>query len=206
MLYRRESRDGARRESPARREGRPRLQETFKEIAMSCCDCGAENTGVITFQGNPMTLLGTIRKVGDEAPDFTVIKNDLTPGGLSDYRGRKVLIASVPSLDTGVCDLETKRFNKEASSVPGVQIITVSMDLPFAQARWCGAAGVNNLLTMSDYMEADFGLKYGLLIKELRLLTRAVVVVDESGKIAYQEIVPEVTNQPDYEAALRAVK
>ena len=176
---------------------------------MSCgCGCGCDNEhgGLITFQGNPMTLLGKRVKVGDAAPDFTVVKNDMSPGKLSDYKGKKVLISVVPSLDTGVCDLQTKRFNTEASKLPNVQILTISMDLPFAQARWCGAAGVENLLTMSDYKDADFGMKYGLLIKELRLLTRAVVVVDENGKIAYLEIVPEVTNHPNYDAALAAVK
>lgn len=173
---------------------------------MSCCCNGNEHAGVITFQGNPMTLLGTINVIGDKAPDFTVAKNDLSPGKPSDYRGKKVLISVVPSLDTGVCDLQTKRFNSEASKLPNVQILTISMDLPFAQARWCGAAGVQNLVTMSDYKDADFGMKYGLLIKELRLLTRAVLVVDEAGILRYQEIVPEVTNHPNYDAALAAVK
>ncbi len=173
---------------------------------MSCaCDSG-EHKGMITFQGNPMTLVGTINRIGMPAPDFTVVKNDLTPAKLSDYLGKKVLISVVPSLDTGVCDLQTKRFNTEASNLPNVQILTISMDLPFAQARWCGAAGVKNLVTLSDYRDADFGLKYGLLIKELRLLTRAVLAVDETGKLIYQEIVPEVTNHPNYEAALAAVK
>lgn len=173
---------------------------------MGCCDDVRENTGVITFKNTPMTLLGTINRVSDQAPDFTVVKNDMTPGKLSDYKGRKVLISSVPSLDTGVCDLQTRRFNTEASNLPNVQILTISMDLPFAQARWCGATGVKSLITMSDYRDADFGVKYGLLIKELRLLARAVIVVDEKGAIAYQEIVPEVTNHPDYDAALAAVR
>lgn len=173
---------------------------------MSCCDCGKENPGIITFQGNAMTLMGTINKVGEAAPDFVVVKNDLTPGRLSDFKGKKVLISVVPSLDTGVCDLQTRRFNEEASKHPNIQILTISMDLPFAQARWCGAAGVDKLITMSDYKDADFGMKYGFLVKELRLLTRAVVVVDESGKIVYQEIVPEVTDQPNYDAALAAIR
>lgn len=173
---------------------------------MSCCNQNNENKGIITFQGTPMTLLGTINAVGSAAPDFTVSKNDLSPGRLSDYKGKKVLISVVPSLDTGVCDMQTRRFNEDASKLPNTQILTVSMDLPFAQARWCGAAGVKNLLTMSDYKEADFGLKYGLLIKELRLLTRAVIVVNPDGVIAYQEIVPEVTNHPNYDAALAAAK
>lgn len=173
---------------------------------MSCCCNGNEHTGVITFQGNPMTLVGTINLIGAKAPDFTAAKNDLSPGKLSDYLGKKVLISAVPSLDTGVCDLQTRRFNSEAAKLSNVQVLTLSMDLPFAQARWCGAAGVSNLVTMSDYKEADFGIKYGLLIKELRLLARAVLVVDETGVLRYQEIVPEVTNHPDYDAALAAVR
>lgn len=165
-----------------------------------------ENKGVIKFKGNDMTLLGDIRKVGEKAPDFKVLKNDLSPASLSSFAGKTVLISVVPSLDTGVCDMQTRRFNEEASKLPNVQILTISMDLPFAQGRWCGAAGVKNLLTLSDHYEADFGLKYGLVIKELRLLTRAVIVVDPSGKIKYSEIVPEVTSHPNYEAALAAAK
>lgn len=171
------------------------------------CSCGNnEHQGIITFKGTPMTLVGNINQVGKQAPDFTVVKNDLTPGKLSDYAGKTVLISVVPSLDTGVCDLQTKRFNQAASSLPNVQILTISMDLPFAQARWCGAAGVTNLLTMSDYKDADFGLKYGLLIKELHLLSRAVLAVDEKGTLIYQQIVPEVASHPDYDAALAAVQ
>lgn len=173
---------------------------------MGCCNDAKENSGIVTFKDNPVTLVGDIRKVGDAAPDFTVTKNDMTPGKLSDFKGKKVLISVVPSLDTGVCDLQTKRFNSEASKLDNVQILTISMDLPFAQGRWCGAAGVKDLITLSDYKDADFGLKYGLLIKELRLLARAVILVDEKGVIAYQQIVPEVTNHPDYEAALAATK
>lgn len=171
------------------------------------CDCGGnENKGVIKFKGNPMTLLGTMNRVGMQAPDFTVLKNDLSPVKLSDFKGKKVLISVVPSLDTSVCDLQTRRFNEEAGKIPNVQVITISMDLPFAQARWCGAAGVKNLITASDHRDADFGAKYGLLIKELRLLTRAVLLVDEKGILAYQEIVPEVTTHPNYDAALAAAK
>lgn len=176
---------------------------------MSCCGgCGdtAIHQGVITFQGKPMTLEGTINRVGLEAPDFTALKNDLTPARLSDYRGRKVLISVVPSLDTVACDMQTRRFNIEASQLPNVQPLTISMDLPFAQARWCGAAGVSNLVTLSDHRTADFGLKYGLLIRELRLLTRAVLIVDENGKLIHQEIVPEVSDPADLDKALAAAK
>lgn len=175
-------------------------------VYVSGCEGARENTGVVTFKGKPVTLLGKIRQVGDQARDCTVVKNDMTTAKISDFKGKKILISVVPSLDTGVCDLQTRRFNTEASNLPNVQILTISMDLPFAQARWCGAAGVQNLVTLSDYRDADFGLTYGLLIKELRLLARAVIVIDEKGKIAYQEIVSEVTNHPDYDKALAAVK
>lgn len=173
---------------------------------MSCaCDDG-EHTGIITFQGNPMTLSGTINRIGLTAPDFTAVKNDMSPAKLSDYKGKKILISAVPSLDTEICDLQTKRFNNEASQIPNTQILTISMDLPFAQSKWCGATDTNKLITLSDHKDADFGLKYGLLIKELRLLTRAVLAINENGKLIYQEIVPEATNHPNYEAALTAVK
>lgn len=175
---------------------------------MSCgCGCGCGGSaGRVTFKGTPMTLLGEAQHVGSLAPDFSVVKNDLSEAKLSDFRGKKVLISVVPSLDTGVCDLQTRRFNEAAAGLPNVQILTISMDLPFAQGRWCGQAGVKNLLTLSDHRDADFGLRYGLLIKELRLLTRAILVVDEKGTIIYQEIVPEIANHPNYEAALAAVK
>lgn len=173
---------------------------------MSCaCDSG-EHKGFVKFAGNPMTLLGNINRVGMPAPDFTVVGNDLAPVKLSAYKGKKILISVVPSLDTGVCDLQTRRFNTEAGKYPNVKILAISMDLPFAQKRWCGAAGVENLVTLSDYKDADFGMKYGLLIKELRLLARAVLVIDEKGNLVYQDIVPEMTNHPDYDKALAALK
>lgn len=167
----------------------------------------SERTGVITFKGDPLTLVGDELKVGDKAPGFTALANDLSPKSLSDYAGKVVIISSVPSLDTPVCDLQTRRFNSEAGALgDGVTILTLSMDLPFAQARWCGAAGVDQLVTLSDHKDAEFGANYGLLIKELRLLARAVLVVDKSGVIRYQQIVPEVTTEPDYDAALAAAK
>lgn len=172
---------------------------------MSCCNA-KENTGIVTFLNNPVTLLGELRKVGDVAPDFTVLKNDLSPATLAEFRGQKVLISSVPSLDTGVCDLQTRRFNNDASVIPNARILTISMDLPFAQARWCGAAGIKNLVTLSDHRDADFGLKYGLLIREFRLLARAILVVNEEGVITHQEIVPEIGSHPNYDAALAAAK
>lgn len=160
----------------------------------------------ITFGGDQVTLVGNEVKEGDQAPDFTVLSNDQKEVKLSDYQGKIRLIAAVPSIDTGVCSEETKRFNEEADKLDNVQILTISMDLPFAQQRWCAANGVNNLDTLSDHRSADFGKKYGALIQELRLLARAVFVVDSNDKVTYVEYVSEATNHPDYEAALTAAK
>ena len=166
-----------------------------------------ERTGVITFKGGPLTLVGPELKVGSKAPEFTATGNGLSPVKLSDYAGKVVLISSVPSLDTHVCDIQTRRFNEEAASLgDDVVILTVSMDLPFAQARWCGAAGIDKIVTASDYAEREVGLKYGLLIKELKLLARAVFVVGKDGTVKYVQIVPEVTTEPDYAAAIKAAK
>lgn len=166
-----------------------------------------ETKNAVTFAGNPLTLLGPQLKAGDPAPDFTALDTEMQPVSLKDFAGKVVVISSVPSLDTPVCDLQTRRFNAEASALgPQVQILTLSMDLPFAQKRWCGAAGVVQLKTLSDHREAAFGLAYGLLIKELRLLARAVLVVDRDGKIAYRQLVAEVTHEPDYDDAVKAVK
>ena len=166
-----------------------------------------ERTGVVAVDGNPLTLLGEEMKVGREAPDFTVLDNGLQPVKFSDFKGKVVVLASVPSLDTPVCDTEVRRFNKEAANLgDNVEIVTISMDLPFAQARWCGAAGVDRVTTLSDHNMADFGAKYGLLIKELRLLARAVLVVDAAGTVAYSQVLDDITKEPDYEAALGAVR
>lgn len=164
-----------------------------------------ERTGVITFGGNPMTLLGPELKVGQKAPDFKVLANDLTEVTLADSAGKVRLISVVPSLDTGICDRQTRRFNEEATKFPSVEVLTISMDLPFAQARWCGAAGVDRVQTLSDHREASFGLAYGLLIKELRLLTRAVIIVDAEDVVRYVQIVPEVRTEPDFDEALKAL-
>ena len=162
---------------------------------------------MVTMQGNPLTLLGDEVKVGDRAPDFEVIDNDLAPVKISSFRGKICIIASVPSLDTPVCEIETKKFNEEAAGLgPDVALLTISMDLPFAQKRWCGAAGVTSVQTLSDHRDASFGTSYGVLIKELRLLARAVFVVDRDDIVRYVEIVKEITSEPDYEAALNAVK
>ena len=166
-----------------------------------------ERKGEITFQGNPLTLLGSTINVGDAAPDVVLLGNDLSPVQLSAYKGKVCVISVVPSLDTPVCDIQTRKFNEEAGSLgENVAILTMSMDLPFAQARWCGAAGVDKVATLSDHRDAAFGEAFGLLIKELRLLARAVLVVDQEGIIQYIQLVKEVTEEPDYSAVLEAVK
>ncbi|MFS0864541.1 thiol peroxidase [Fredinandcohnia sp. 179-A 10B2 NHS] len=160
----------------------------------------------VTFKGNPVTLLGSEVKVGDKAPDFTVLANDLSPVTLADSKGSVRLISVVPSLDTGVCDAQTRRFNEEASTLGNVKVLTVSVDLPFAQKRWCGANGIENVQTLSDHRDLSFGEAYGVGIQELRLLARAVFVVDSTDTVAYVEYVPEATDHPNYEAALEAAK
>jgi thiol peroxidase len=165
-----------------------------------------EHTGIVTMKGNPLTLIGKEVKVGDPAPDFEVLDNDLSPVKFSSFRGKVCVISSVPSLDTPVCDMETRRFNQEANRLSAdVQILTISTDLPFAQKRWCGAAGVDKVVTLSDHRNASFGTAYGVLIKELRLLARSVFVVDREGIIRYIQMVKEITEEPDYEAIMDAV-
>lgn len=166
-----------------------------------------ERTGIITFKGNPMTLLGPELKVGDRAPEFVVVDNALTPVTLGSYAGKIRVISAVPSLDTPVCDTETRRFNQEAAELPAnVVVLTVSLDLPFAQKRWCGAAGIDRVITLSDYRDRSFGQNYGVLIKELLLLSRTIFVIDAGDTIRYIQRVPEVTSEPDYGAVLSAVK
>jgi thiol peroxidase len=166
----------------------------------------AERTGVITMKGHPLTLVGQEVQVGAPAPDFEVLANDLSPFKLSSLKGKVAIICSVPSLDTPTCDIETRWFNEEAAKLgPDVQILTISMDLPFAQKRWCGAAGVERVTTYSDHREAAFGQTYGVLIKELRLLARAVFVVDQDGMVRAAQIVPELANEPNYDEVLKAV-
>ncbi|AST92852.1 thiol peroxidase [Sutcliffiella cohnii] len=159
----------------------------------------------ITFKGNQVTLLGTEVKVGDQAPNFSVLANDLSEVTLDNSKGQKRIISVVPSIDTGVCDAQTRRFNEEASNL-NVKVLTVSMDLPFAQKRWCGANGIENVEVVSDHRDASFGEAYGVLIKELRLLARAVFVIDSNDKVTYVEYVSEATNHPNYEAAIEAIK
>jgi thiol peroxidase len=166
-----------------------------------------ERHGLITMKGNPLTLIGDEVKVGERAPDFTVFDNDLSPVQFSSYRGKICVLSSVPSLDTPVCDLETRRFNEEASRLgPDILILTISMDLPFAQKRWCAAAGVNKVQTLSDHRDASFGTSYGVLIKELRLLARAVFLVDRQGTIQYIQFVKDLSKEPDYEGLLSTLK
>jgi thiol peroxidase len=178
-----------------------KIQTSFKEGHMN------EYPNAVTLHGNPMTLVGDPIQVGDTAPDATLIDNEMKPVSLSSYRGKVVVLATVPSLDTPVCDMETRRFNSEATKLSDdVVILTVSVDLPFAQKRWCGAAGVDRVITLSDHREAALGRAYGLLIKELRLLARAVLVLDRDGIVRHRQLVKEVGDEPDYEAALAAAK
>lgn len=165
-----------------------------------------ERHGKVTFKGNPLTLIGPEVKVGSQAPGFQVLGQDLAPVTLASFKGKTLLVSVVPSLDTPVCDAQTKRFNQEAAKLPDVQILTVSMDLPFGQKRWCGTAGVDKVTTVSDHRDASFGTAWGVLIKELRLLARAIFIVDNAGTVRYVEYVPEVASHPNYDAALAAVR
>lgn len=167
-------------------------------------------TGVVTFKGNPITLGGPEIRVGQPAPDFSVLDNGLQPVRLKDAKGKVVIVGSVPSLDTSVCDTETRRFNQEASNLgEGIEIWTVSMDLPFAQKRWCGAAGVDRVKTLSDFRERSFGENYGVLIQDGPLAgveARAVFVVGKDGNVKHVEYVKEIAEEPDYEGALKAAR
>lgn len=159
----------------------------------------------ITFNGDPITLVENQVKVGDTAPDFLVVDNTLKDLTLSDTKGKRIFV-TVPSLDTSVCDMEVRKFNEEASKLDDVTVYVISMDLPFAQVRWCGNAGVDRVKTVSDYKQKSFGKNYGALIEEFCFLTRAIFVVDENNKITYVEYCKDVVNEPDYESALNAVK
>lgn len=161
----------------------------------------------VTFNNDPVTILGNEVSVGDEAPDFTVLANDLSPVTFSDSKGTVRLISVVPSLDTGVCSAQTRKFNEEAASLgKDVSILTISADLPFAQKRWCAAEGIEAVQTLSDHRDLSFGEAYGVIIEELRLLTRAIFVVDKDNKVTYVEYVAEATDHPDYEKAIAAAK
>ena len=166
-----------------------------------------ERKGAVTFKNNPITLIGPELKAGDKAPDFKALGKGLVEVSLADTKGKTRLISVVPSLDTPVCEVQTKRFNEEASKLPAnVAVLTLSMDLPFAQSRFCGAQHADKITTLSDHRDASFGKGYGVLIKELRLLTRAVFIVGPDDKIQYAEYVKEVTSHPDYDKALNVLK
>lgn len=165
-----------------------------------------ERSGATTLMGNPMTLVGPELKKGDSAPDFELIDGSMKPVRLSDTPAKVKIFSVVPSLDTPVCDAQTKRFNEEAASLPDVEIYTVSMDLPFAQKRWCGAFGIDKVKMLSDHKTASFGEHYGTLIKELRIESRAIFVLDKDNKVQHAEYVKEVADYPDYESAMAAVK
>ena len=165
-----------------------------------------ERAGATTMRGNPMTLVGPELKAGEKAPDFTALDNGMKPVKLSDTGHKTRIFSVVPSLDTPVCDAQTKRFNEEAGQLPDVDIYTVSMDLPFAQKRFCNAFTLDKVKMLSDHRDASFGTSYGTLIKELRILSRAIFVVGPDDKIKYVEYVPEVSQHPNYEAALAAAR
>lgn len=164
-------------------------------------------TGLVTARGKPLTLVGHPVKVGDPAPDFAAVANDMTEKHLSDYHGKTVILSTVPSLETAVCDKETRTFNEKAAALPGdIVILTVSMDLPFTQKKWCGAAGIDKVITLSDSKLRQVGDLYGLRVQETGLLARAVTVIGPDGVIRYQQIVAEITTEPDYDAALAAAQ
>ncbi len=166
-----------------------------------------ERTGIVTIKGNPLTLMRQEVKVGDKAPDFVVLDAELKEVRLKDFAGKVKVISVTPSLDTPVCDLQARRFNQEASFLPDrVVFLNISMDLPFAISRFCTSAGIEKVKALSDHREASFGLAYGVLIKELRLLARSIFIIDENDVIRYAEIVPEVTDHPNYERALSELK
>lgn len=166
-----------------------------------------ERAGLVAMKGDGLVLLGDAVEIGQKVPDFEVAANDLSAVKFSSFADKKCIISAVPSLDTSVCDTMTRRFNEEAGKLgDDVAVLTISMDLPFAQSRWCGSAGIENVQTLSDHRDASFGAGFGVLIKGLRLLARAVFVVDGQGVLKYSQIVPELTDEPDYQAALKAVK
>lgn len=165
-----------------------------------------KNSQLVTFLGNPITLIGDQVKVGDKAQNFTVLANDLKPIEFASLKDSVKIISAVPSIDTGICALQTKRFNQEAAKLENVNILTISCDLPFAMKRFCGAEGIERVVTASDHKNTDFSSKYGLLIEELRLTARAVIVVDKDDTVRYVEIVKEIATEPDYDKAIEVVK
>jgi len=166
-----------------------------------------EQTGIVHFRGTPVTLIGPALKAGDKAPEFQLVDTDLRPVGLDDFAGKTLIICTVPSLDTPVCDAETRKFNQEAEQLPeDVKILVVSLDLPFAQKRWCAASGADRVNILSDYRDRSFGPAYGVLIKELQLLSRSIFVIGPDDILRYVHHVPEITDQPDYAAVIEAAR
>lgn len=166
----------------------------------------SERTGLVTFAGNPVTLTGNAIKEGDIAPDFTGVNQALQPVSLSAFKGKTVVIAIYPSIDTGICQKQNRKFNEIAGSMKDVAVLSVSLDLPFAHKRFCAAEGLDSIVTLSDYKEREFGNKYGFLIKELALLARGTVIIDKKGVVQWVEIVPEITTEPDYDVALQKIE
>jgi thiol peroxidase len=173
-------------------------------VAAGCASSGAvERAGLVTMRGNPIVLVGAPIRVGDEAPDASVVANDMSTQRLSDWRGRVVILSTVPSIDTPVCDKETRTFNERVALLgPDVVCLTVSRDLPMAQKRWCGANGIERVVTLSDARDREVGAAYGVEVRETRLLARAVFVIDRDGVVRHEEIVSELATEPDYDAAL----
>lgn len=163
----------------------------------------SERKNIVKFAGNDVTLVGSEVKTGDVAPDFTGTNQKLEPVSLSSFKGKTVVIAVYPSIDTGICQLQNKRFNQVAGNLKDVVVLSVSLDLPFAHKRYCAAENLDSIITLSDYKEREFGNKYGFLIKELALLARGTVIIDKNGIVKYVEFVPEITTEPDYDTALK---
>src|SRR5574344_307091 len=165
-----------------------------------------KNYGIVTFLSQPMTLLGDIIKVGMKAPDFQVVNKELKNVNLHDFEGKIRVISAVPSIDTGICDLQTRRFNEEASKMKDVAFLSVSCEIPFALNRYCGTAGIDNIVMLSDHLTTDFGLKYGFLIEELRILTRGIIIIDKDNTVKYVQIVKEIAGHPDYDKAMEQLR
>jgi len=188
------------------------IAATLAAAVSGCCATPAapsspERAGLVTQRGTPIVLVGMPVAVGDEAPDFAVVANDMSEKRLSDWRGSVVILSTIPSVDTPVCDRETRTFNERIAELgEGAVCLTVSRDLPFAQKRWCGANGIERVVTLSDHRHLEVGARYGLAIQSTGLLARAVFVIDRDGVVRHQEIVAELATEPDYEAALAAAR
>ncbi len=165
-----------------------------------------KNEGIITFNGQPMTLVGEMTRTGEKAQDFSVLDTSMKTVNLSDYKNKTRVISVVPSIDTGICSAQTRKFNEKATSYKNVEVLSISNDLPFALGRFCGAEGIDNVTTLSDYLHTDFGIKYGFLIEELRLLARGIIIIDKDDVIRYVEYVPEIASHPDYDKAFKKLE